>query len=987
MPAAYFRAIGQEERLQHLNAVTALVHAEQPEVMLRSADHKVYSYIRTGANHPKVLPNVLAQLPKSIKGGAELARVKIFTSLDDTMGLEIFRYGFQEPFTATTDQEKSAYASIQEFCAKIQSGAFKGKEYYPEPAAYFESDRVDEFLNRCNSMYVCFSNPRRIAAQMALFNRVRGTEGVVVDIEHGWQARSEENKLSGGTLPQTMLTIAGANVVAKSMIQKAATYLALCNLNVIRAHLDIVNDHKAGNGHVAMIRILVTPHKESSEEPNWDQIVSDLQYLKWIDDQPIELSRKHPHVQLRSSEVIYAYANMLHGMLAKKDPFAYSLDRIGTVVTHPQQLPIAIVIADFFLRKFDPKQPKLSTSEIQDRAKALRAEIRSNVEAEDAIMLLNMMVDAVVGTLRTNRFVQSRYALALRMDPTIVGYGTVGKDTPFGVFYVYGRRFKGFHVRFRNIARGGLRVVYPSSKDAHALESARQYNEAYNLAFAQQLKNKDIPEGGSKAVVLCDPIVGLSGDSGLRDFVIRKSIKAFTDALLDLNTTDMDVRNRIVDYYEREELIYLGPDENIIPSDITWMTKRAASRGYPIPRAFISSKPDAGINHKTYGVTSEGVAVFADVALRSQNIDPVSQPFTVKITGGTDGDVAGNIIKILHRQYSKNVRVVGICDGTGSLENSDGLDMEELLRLVEASQPLAAYQAEKLGMNGVFSSADTPQGIRARNSMHNRIESDLFIPAGGRPNTINENNWREYLTPSGKPSCKLIVEGANLFITPEARQLLFDHAGVVIVKDSSANKCGVICSSYEIIASMLLETEEFLQVKSELVAQVVAKLRQLACVEAELLFREYKKNPNVALPPCSERISRAIIRVHDAILEAFDSLPSDDQKVLMALIQEHLPLKLQELALTRVESNVPRAYLKCIVASSLASKIVYREGLQYTEDLPQNNLANLALQYFKQEKRVRQLIDNLNRSNTDQKEEIEDLLLRGGVRAGIDRAV
>lgn len=29
-------------------------------------------------------------------------------------------------------------------------------------------------------------------------------------------------------------------------------------------------------------------------------------------------------------------------------------------------------------------------------------------------------------------------------------------------------------------------------------ESARQFDEAYGLAFAQQLKNKDIPEGGSK---------------------------------------------------------------------------------------------------------------------------------------------------------------------------------------------------------------------------------------------------------------------------------------------------------------------------------------------------------------------------------------------------------------------------------------------------------------------------------------------------------
>lgn len=31
------------------------------------------------------------------------------------------------------------------------------------------------------------------------------------------------------------------------------------------------------------------------------------------------------------------------------------------------------------------------------------------------------------------------------------------------------------------------------------------------------------------------------------------------------------------------ELIYFGPDEQIIPSDIEWIVNRAAVRGYPIP--------------------------------------------------------------------------------------------------------------------------------------------------------------------------------------------------------------------------------------------------------------------------------------------------------------------------------------------------------------------------------------------------------------------
>lgn len=986
MPPSYFRSIHEEDRLQHLNAITALMNAQQPEVMLRSTDRRVYSHFRSGANFPGRLAEVLEQLPQTVDG-ATLARVKIFTALDDSLGLDIFRFGQQEPFLNQSPDEKAARANIQRFCAELQSGKYATDASYPAPGNHFTPEAVDLFLTQCNTMYVQFSNPRRLAWQMALFDHVRGTEGVAVGVEHKWETRSDENKLRAD-VPQTMLTIAASNVIPKSFMQKAATYLGLCNLNVVRAHLDVVKDAQNDSGHVAMIRILVQPSAEALRanfQFEWLKISGNLKYLKWVDDRPIHLTLQHPDLGLSRAELIYAYGNMLHGVLAKKDPFAYSLTRIMETLEHDQNLPLASRIADFFLLKFDPVRKSPMTDAEQDTlTEDLKKEIRCNVEYEDAILLLNSMVDAVRGTLRTNKFVRDRYALALRMDPQVMGYGTVGKDTPYGVFFIYGRRFKGFHVRFRDIARGGLRMVYPSSTDAHALESARQYNEAYNLAFAQQLKNKDIPEGGSKAVVLCDPIVGPIGDVAPRDFILRKSVKAFSDALLDLNTTDEDVKDKIVDYYGKDELIYLGPDENIIPKDIVWMTKRAAYRGYPIPRAFISSKPDAGFNHKVYGVTSEGVAVFADVALRSQNIDPKSQPFTIKITGGTDGDVAGNVIKILHRDYGTNVRIVGICDGTGVIEDPQGLDMHELLRLVHASLPLSSFDPSKLAATGVNYDITTQKGIRARNSMHNRVKSDLFIPAGGRPNTINENNWREFLDSDGKPSSGLIVEGANLFITPEARQLLFDHAGVVIVKDSSANKCGVVCSSYEIVASMLLETNEFLAVKDELVVEVVEKLRALARVEAQLLFREYKKDPTSALPPASERISRAITRVHDAVVAHFDEVCEEDQQMLFTLIEEHLPPKLRELALDRVRQNVPLAYLRSIVASSLASKIVYREGLQFTEALPDLNLGNMALQYLKQEKKVQQLVQDVRSSKLLYKDDIADLLSRGGVRAGMD---
>ena len=55
-------------------------------------------------------------------------------------------------------------------------------------------------------------------------------------------------------------------------------------------------------------------------------------------------------------------------------------------------------------------------------------------------------------------------------------------------------RFDGYHVRFRGIARGGMRLVTPATSEQFALESGNQYDECYGLAYAQQLKNKDIPE-------------------------------------------------------------------------------------------------------------------------------------------------------------------------------------------------------------------------------------------------------------------------------------------------------------------------------------------------------------------------------------------------------------------------------------------------------------------------------------------------------------
>ena len=84
-------------------------------------------------------------------------------------------------------------------------------------------------------------------------------------------------------------------------------------------------------------------------------------------------------------------------------------------------------------------------------------------------------------------------------------------------------------------------------------------------------------------------------------------------------------------------------------------------------------------------------------------------------------------------------------------------------------------------------------------------------------------------------------------MTAEARQALFEHCALPIIKDSSANKCGVICSSMEIRASMCVSDDEFVAIKGDYVEEVLGMLRDMAQLEAKLLFAEARRDPSSPL--------------------------------------------------------------------------------------------------------------------------------------------
>jgi len=725
---------------------------------------------------------------------------------------------------------------------------------------------------------------------------------------------------------------------------------------------------------LSVIASSATGEKVNPDGTAWNRVLKALKTLSYVDhgDEFATLLQGNNPRSLNETNLIRSMANWTHIFLTKVNPYYYSLDRVSKLLVRNE--PFQELGIKYFRARFDPRfegerLPRMA--ELSRQIEALLIDTPDEVERHTLRESFNFLRSI----LKTNYFMISKGALSFRIDPQALNKQYY-PDSPFGIFFMIGRDFRGFQVRYRDIARGGVRVVMPRSTADFDNALAGLFDEVNGLASAQQLKNKDIPEGGSKAVFVVRP-------GGNRHLAVKSAVSG----LLDLITTDAHTGKlapEIIDYLGHEEIIYLGPDENMTDDLIMWTIEHALHRNYRYAYAFMSSKPDFGINHKTYGVTSEGLNVYLDNVLAYLKLNSPSSTFRVKMTGGPDGDVAGNELKILHREYGERARVVAIGDGFGCAYDPQGLDWVELLRLVHESRSIVEFKREKLSKDAkaFVLPADTKENIKVRDNLYASVEAEIFIPAGGRPYTVKENNWHRFLKNDGKPSSLAIVEGANIFFTPEARKKLVE-SGVVVIKDSSANKAGVICSSFEIIACLTLSPAEFAAIKTTYVAQVIDILRVKADNEAKLLFRTWAKHgAETNLVDLSYEVSKEINYAKDVVREHLNRLSDSelDSEKFAFILHQHCPQILVEKHRDRIVARLPRAHKIAIISAYMASHLIYKEGLGWLDALEPDEVFRIAMQYIDAEQVVERMITELQSSGLADKEKVISVLRGAGAK-------
>ncbi|HML78416.1 NAD-glutamate dehydrogenase domain-containing protein [Geobacter sulfurreducens] len=861
--------------------------------------------------------------------------------------LEIQRFEFDRK----TNDDILAGRDVQVPLGIRRTVAAAVRKYYPD-FDLADLDRLLRILWLNNENYVRISPPRRVAQVLRLHQEGNRCGGLYLDVEE------MENGTAGN---ESRVFFAVGNPPQKDFLLQVMEVFNRLELGVNRAYCLTIS-----NGiHPYFLGTFYVRRRDGEVLQRGSELFSRLQ--RELSNTQLLATRSHAYHEfvttgLMSGEdatLTNAFIAFCHSNLAHNQPDRFGLDDVrGAFLAHPE---IALQLAKLFRARFDPA--------VADRAalyERVLAETRREVAEyntghryldEVRRTIFHCCLTFITRTLKTNFFVLEKQALAFRLDPAyLTELGTdftadLPPAMPFRVTFFFSRFGFGYHIGFSDIARGGWRTVICRTPDDLVINANTLFRENFVLAHTQHLKNKDIYEGGSKLVVALDVSDLKAQDRPLETWRLYKLQYGITGAFLDIFTTDNGVARHpaVVDYYREDEPIELGPDENMhdnMIETIAWMSKR---RGYMLGIGIMSSKR-VGINHKEYGVTSTGVVAFAEITMAELDIDIRRDPFTVKFTGGPNGDVAGNALRIMLERCPK-VNIGLILDGTAALCDPEGADHGELGRIL-LKEDLDAFDPAALHPGGfmLFRTGSRREGLRELfrrviktdaglveewisldefskefGELVFNVPADLFIPAGGRPETIDKDNWDQFLLPDGTPSARAIVEGANSFITPAARVEL-QKKGIIVMRDASANKCGVISSSYEIIANLLLTEKEFMEHKERYVADVLRILEKRAGDEARLILKRRREQPGTLCTEISDSLSTEINANYARLFRFFQARPELClQPLYRRAILAHLPkIIVEEPRFRRRLAHLPQKYLSAILAAEIGSSMVYR---------------------------------------------------------------
>ena len=314
------------------------------------------------------------------------------------------------------------------------------------------------------------------------------------------------------------------------------------------------------------------------------------------------------------------------------------------LTAHPR---IAAALVDALAVRFDPARGGSQaerTAAFEDACAGIEASLE-HVSNLDHDRIARLFLAVLKAMRRTNAFVPGQQTFAFKLDPTALDL--LPHPRPAHEIFVASPRVEGVHLRFGDVARGGLRW-------SDRPEDFR--TEVLGLVKAQMVKNTVIVPVGAKGGFvpqrLPDPRLDRAAWLAEGQACYRLFIEALLSVTDNLAAGVVVPADRVVSYDGDDTYLVVAADKGTAAfSDLA--NEIAVRRGFWLGDAFASGG-SVGYDHKAMGITARGAWESVKRHFYEAGLDCQEEDFTCVGIGDMGGDVFGNGMLL-----SRHTRLVG----------------------------------------------------------------------------------------------------------------------------------------------------------------------------------------------------------------------------------------------------------------------------------------------------------------------------------------
>jgi glutamate dehydrogenase (NAD(P)+) len=291
----------------------------------------------------------------------------------------------------------------------------------------------------------------------------------------------------------------------------------------------------------------------------------------------------------------------------------------------------------------------------------------------------------------------------------------------------------------------------------------------------------DIPFGGAKGGVICDP-------KQMSERELERLTRRYATEISAIIGPFIDIP---------------APDVHTSPREMAWiMDTYSMHHGYPIP-GIITGKPiEIGGAQGRNTATADGVVICIEKAMEDLHLDLRGARVAVQGFGNAGSFAATSL-------YERGAKIVAVSDSRAGIYNPEGINPNHVME----------FKAKHGSVTG-FTDA---QAISPTDVLE--VDCDILIPAAIEKQITGQN--------APRIKARLIAEAANGPTTLDADEILRER-GIMVIPDILANAGGVVVSYFEWVQDLgryFWEAEE--------TRQRLARIMGAAYTHVAATMREY----------------------------------------------------------------------------------------------------------------------------------------------------